>query len=89
MWSVFLDVLQTNMGKHYVREQENTRDAQAVWRNLMRYMLTSTRADIEIEDLLTTLTSARLEHSNKNTMSFITTWLEQLRQYEDLTPINA
>ena len=43
--------------RHYVRLHENTRDAQAVWRGYVSYMRSSTRADIEIKHLMTSLTS--------------------------------
>ena len=55
MYDVWVNVLRTPMGKHYVRKNEGQRDAQAVWRDYANYMRSSTRADIEIEDLMTAL----------------------------------
>ena len=90
MYDVWATILKTPMGKHYVRLHESTRDAQAVWRDLTTYMRSSTRADIEIEGLMTTLTSIRLTSATKgNTQQFVLDWLDKLRIYEDLTPPSA
>ena len=78
------------MGKHYVRLHEGTRDAQAVWRNYSQYMRTSTKADIELESLMTNLTSLRFSTSTQSTATgFVVGWLDQLRWYENLTPTSA
>jgi hypothetical protein len=89
MYDVWVNVLRTPMGKHYVRKNEGNRDAQAVWRDYANYMRSSTRADIEIEDLMTALTSLRIDSQRGNAQKFILGWLDQLRMYEDLTPISA
>lgn len=90
MYDVWTTILKTPMGKHFVRQHESTRDAQAVWRDYMNYMRSSTRADIEIEGLMTTLTSLRISPTTKMTaQQFILDWLDKLRIYEDLTPMNA
>ena len=87
MYDVFNTVLKTPMGKHYVRASESTRDAQQVWTSYMKYMRTSSRADSELEDLMSSLTSLRLTPSYKGTsLDFIVEWLDKLRQYEDMTP---
>ena len=53
-------------------------------------MKTSTKDEIEIEDLMTSLTSMILDMNYKEpSQSFIVTWLNKLRQYENLTPQNA
>ena len=90
MYDVWTTILKTPMGKHFVRQHEGTRDAQAVWRDYVNYMRSSTRADIEIEGLMTTLTSLRISPATKMTaQQFILEWLDKLRIYEDLTPMNA
>lgn len=90
MYDVWTTILKTPMGKHFVRQHESTRDAQAVWRDYVNYMRSSTRADIEIEGLMTTLTSLRISTSTKVTaQQFILDWLDKLRIYEDLTPMSA
>ncbi len=87
MYDVWATILKTPMGKHYVRLHENTRDAHAVWRDYINYMRSSTRADIEIEDLMTSLTSLRITPSTRgSTQQFVLDWLDKLRIYEDLTP---
>ena len=56
----------------------------------MLYMHTSTRADIVIEDLLGQIKSTRLTTSCKRTtQQFILECLEMVRQYEDLTSLEA
>ena len=88
MYDVWVTILHTPMGKHFVRENEGTRDAQAVWRSYSNYMRTSTRADIQIEDLMTSLTSLRID-THGNAQKFILGWLDKLRVYEELTPLSA
>ena len=90
MYDVFNTVLKTPMGKHFVRNHENARDAQAVWKDYLHYMRTSTKADMQIEDLMTVLTSFRLTSTYRGTsQKFIVDWLDKIRQYEDLTPKSA
>ena len=90
MYDVFTTILQTSMGKHFVRQHESTRNAQAVWTDYIQYMRTSTKADIAIENILSTLTSIRLTTDYRGTsQSFIIDWLDKLRQYEDLTPTGS
>ena len=90
MYDVFVTILQTNMGQFYVRNHEHDRNAQAIWSDYLKYMRTSTRADLESEDLMTYLTTARLGPGWKDTTAaFITDWLDKLRQYEDLTPVGS
>jgi hypothetical protein len=90
MYDVFLMILKTPMGKHFIRLYENSRNAQAVWKDLIGYMKTSTRADLEIEGLMTSLTSYRFTSNYKgNVQSFILEWLDRMRQYEDFTHTSA
>ena len=74
------------MGTHYVREQETTRNAQKVWIDYCTYMKSSTKAHLQLEDLMTELTSLRLtsEYSG-TTMNFIVKWLNKMHLYESLT----
>ena len=60
MYDVFVTILQTLMGMHFVREQETTRNAQKVWIDYCTYMKSSTKAHLQLEDLMTELTSLRL-----------------------------
>ena len=87
MFDVLTFILRTPMGKHFVRQHENTRDAQSVWRDYINHMRTSTKADIELEDLLTSLTSLRISPNFRgNTEGFLLDWLDKIRRYEELTP---
>ena len=38
MFDVLTFILRTPMGKHFVRQHENTRDAQSVWRDYINHM---------------------------------------------------
>jgi hypothetical protein len=90
MYDVWTTIFKTPMGKHFVRLHEGTRDAQAVWRDYLSYMRSSTRADMEIEDLMTLLTSLRLNSQTKgSTQQFILDWLDKIRIYEGMTPPTA
>jgi hypothetical protein len=90
MYDVFLTILRTSMGKHFVRTYDLTRDAQSVWKDYTTYMRTSTKADMEIEDLMTVITSFRLTSTYRGTSQrFIVDWLDKIRRYEDLTPKSA
>ena len=86
MYDVFLTILQTPMGIHYVRQHEDTRNAQAVWREYEDYMRSSTRTQLQIEDLMTEITSTRLSPSYPGTSTdFIVKWFDKMRRYETLT----
>ena len=86
MYDVFNSIIQTTMGRHFVQKYFTTRDAQALWTEYSHYMRRSTRADIEKEDLLTALTSNRLDSGYKGTtQKFIVDWLRDIRIYESLT----
>jgi hypothetical protein len=91
MYDVFNTVSKTPMGRHFVCNHETAReDAQAVWKDYLHYMRTSTKADMQIEDLMTVLTSFRLTSTYRGTsQKFIVDWLDKIGQYEDLTPKSA
>ena len=90
MYDVFTTILKTSMGRHYTRKHESTRDAQAVWSDYMQYMRTSSKADIELEDLMKAITSLCLTTTCQSTTeNFIVEWLDKIKLYEDMTPINS
>jgi len=73
MYDISITKLKTSMGQHFVHAHKSTGDAQAVWKDYSYYMRTSTKADMELEDLLTIFTSARLTNSYHGpTIKFIT-----------------
>ena len=89
MYDVFNDILLTDMGKHFVRVHSTTKDAQAVWKDYLQHMSTSTKADIEVENLLSELTNERLDPRQESHIKFIINWMNKLRRYEDMTPLIA
>ena len=79
MYNVFLTIIQTHLGRHFFRQHEHSQDAQSVWRDYIGYMRTLTQADIVIKDLMTALTSMRLDSNYKwTTQEFIVNWLDLL-----------
>ena len=86
MYDVFVTILQTPMGTHFVREQETICNAQKVWIDYCTYMKLSTKAHLQLEDLMTKLISLCLtsEYSG-TTMNFIIKWLDKMSLYESLT----
>ena len=63
-------------------------NAQAVWGNYSSYMETSTQAELVIEELMSSLTSIRLDSNYRgSTQDFVLGWIDKVRQYESLTPI--
>ena len=86
MYAVFQNTLLTDKGKEIVREHTADRDAQTVFEKLETHASLSTEATIEIQKLVTFLTTTRLDSSWKGTFSgFITHWKQQLMNYEDMT----
>ena len=86
MYDVFVTILQTPMGTHFVREQEMTHNAQKVWIHYCTYMKSSTKAHLQLKDLMTELTSLRLTSEYSGTMmNFIVKWLNKMHLYESLT----
>ena len=53
-------------------------------------MQTSTRADLEIERLVSAITSKRLTSNYRGTTTkFVLEWLEDVRRYESITPTSS
>ena len=49
----------------------------------------SPKAGLQVNKLMTELTSQKLEHGSKQTsQEFIIEWQEKLREYEELTPLD-
>ena len=73
MYDVFMSALWTMMGQHFVQCHNQTGDAQAVWRDYVIYMRTSTKADMELKELLSLITSSQLAPNyHGETLHFIT-----------------
>ena len=86
MYSVFEENLQTNKGKHYVRQYIDTYDAQKIYRDLAEYATESTAASLSRSDLLEYITTYTLHDSGWKGSSevFILNWCDKMRKYEDL-----
>ena len=90
MYDVFATILQTTMGAYFIAIHEDNRDAQAVWKDYSTHMKTSRRADMQIEELMSALTSLRLSQNYRGTtQKFLIDWLDKMMQYEKMTPLEA
>ena len=90
MYDVFLTHISTSMGVHFLRANEEDRGVQAVWRDYKRYMEKSTKANLQVSTLLTELTTQKLEPgSRESSQDFILNWHEKVREFEELTPVDA
>jgi len=87
--SAFVDTLKTDLGKLLVREHESTSDAQEIFRKLLIDAKTSTRAVLDADAVLAYLTTTKLHNCEwkGSTCAFIIHWCDQLRQYDDQTPL--
>ncbi len=76
MYAVFARTLQTDKGKSLVRTYQNSFDAQAIYKYLVIYSKSSTKATLDCASILEYLTSARLGDGKwkGNTQSFILHW---------------
>jgi hypothetical protein len=84
MFAIFLNVLKTDEGQSLARDPNNFGDAQTIFRKLCDYAETSTRAVHTTEDLMTYLTSYKIDKWTGTTYSFILHWREQVRIYHTL-----
>ena len=89
IYSVFQEKVQTDIGKHSVRNHYETSDAQQIYRELVDHAKISTHATIEASELMRYITNVRLHTLGwKGTHhSFILHWCDKLRLYEELIPI--
>ena len=89
IYSVFEEKIQTNMGRYLVRKYERTYDAQSIYVELCEYSKTSTQANIQASNILSYITTVKLHKiAWKGTYhSFILHWVNKLRLYEDMVPI--
>ena len=73
-----------------MRKYTTTKDAQSVWGDYTNYMMTSTKADLEIEKLILSITSMRLERGYRGTTTqFVLGWLNNINKYEEMTPTTS
>ena len=85
MYAVFEEKLKTDKGKSLVSEYESTRDAQSIYRELMKHAKSSTAAQLSGDTLLKYITSARYPGNWRGTSyAFVLHWKEQVTHYEKL-----
>ena len=77
------------MGRYLVRKYKRTYDAQSIYTELLKYSKKSTQANIEASNILSYIITVKLHKiAWKGTYnSFIIHWLNKLRLYEDIAPI--
>lgn len=87
MFTVFTDIPLTDRGKSLVRKYHKTNNAQLIFKELVEHATYSTKACVESNDLVSYITSAKLGDNTwkGSTGNFILHWLEQIRQYDELT----
>ena len=86
MYSVFEEKLQTDMGRHLVREHEMDYNAHLIFSELVVHAKKSTQAAIDSSELLSYITTTRM-HDAKwrgTSKAFILHWCDKLRLYEEL-----
>ena len=88
MYAVFEKTLLTDKGKALVRTHQRKYDAQAIFKELCDYALSSTKASMDASSLLTYITTTRLGDGKwkGTTHAFILHWQDQIRKYHDLAP---
>jgi len=86
--TVFNRCVQTDMGRHFVRQHAHNCDAQSVYRKLVEYAKISTSAQISVDELIEYLNIARLDSTWKSSsQKFLIQWRDKLRQLQEITPL--
>ena len=86
MFSVFNSNLQTDMGKTIARKDLVHTDAQAVWKELIEHMKTSSKGASEKRRLTQYVTNTVLEDNFKGTTEqFVLHFNEKYRQLEEIS----
>ena len=90
MYAVFEEKLKTDKGKSLVSAYESTRDAQSIYKELVKHAKSSTAAQLSGDTLLKYITSARYPGNWRGTAyAFVLHWKEQVMQYEKLEVENV
>ena len=85
MYAIMADHLKTDKGKALVSQYEGTRDAQSIYRELVKHALASTSAWLSGDDLLRYITTACYPDNWRGTaFAFVLHWQEQVQWYERL-----
>ena len=90
MYSVFEEHLLTDMGKTLVGQYEATSDSQAIYRELVVHMRTSTAGSMAASEPLSMITSLRMHNAkwSGTKRGFILHWSDKVRQYNSLVTPN-
>ena len=89
MYSVFIKVLQSDMGKTIVRQYAPTLDTQSVWKEFETHMLTSSKGLNERHRLHDYVSTTVYDTSWKGTTEqFVLHSHEQFRQLDELAPLD-
>ena len=89
MSSVFIKILQSDMGKTIVRKYAPSLDAQSVWRNFESHMSTSSKRLNERCRLNPYVSTTVYDKSWKGTTEqFVLHFHEQFRQLDEVTPLD-
>ena len=89
MYSVFNQVLQSDMGKTIVRKYAPSLDAQSVWRDFESHMSTSSKGLNERCRLHGYVSTTIYDRSRKGTTEqFVLHFHEQFRQLDEVTPLD-
>ena len=88
MYAVFEKTLLTDKGKALVRAHQSTYDAQTIYKELLDYASTSTKATMDATALLSYITTSNINDGKwKGTShAYIIHWQDQVRKYHDLNP---
>jgi hypothetical protein len=88
MYLVLERILQTDEGKVIVRSQDRDRNAQLIYKELLVVMTQSTKALMDLGEILSYLTSARVTDGSwrGTTKAFVLNWVNKLRVYHNLVP---
>ena len=87
MYTVFLQTLLTDDTKKIVRDHESTRDAQAIYTDLRKFVKDSPDATIFVNELTQFLTTDKLDGRWRGTTKgYLTHWDQKMAQFEDVTP---
>ena len=81
--------VQTEMGRHFVRQHVHSCDAQAVYRKLLAHAKLSTSGQISVGNLVEYLNTAKLDSNWRySTQKFLTDWRDKLRQLQEMTNVH-
>ena len=89
MYDVFVQTLETDLGKTLVRKYESTYDAQSIYAQLKAEATQSVSADMEASDLLAHLTTVKLDDTWQGTReAFILNWQDCFRRHNIQVPLD-